>query len=591
MMCPGVPYITKNITTPSTPLMFKDPNRSSTQPIVAISLVVLFTVQIGLSQVPKVAPLSEKQSLLLIDLQNLAAQATNLTSGLARARANAEIADPLWTLDEQRAKELLKEAYGLTLPDPVPTTSPTSSGSKKSPSLPTPLGLARRELRKRVLQLASRDRTFAGSLIKLQEDTGNSSVSNDKVTLAKQAFGDNDIEAGSKYLSEALRADPTAMATTTINELAKKDRAAADKLILDYLGILRGVPMLSPDDLAPIYLVLFQLIFPNLTPGQNVAPPSPEVMRAYFLYVINSLNALEQVSPGSVPRFRTLLLYAWSPINQYARDLIPAFLRLEALSRNSQDTGPIPNIHDIVEADQKTLKKRLEVNLDSETPDPLIIQAGIRNAEFKKARKAIDRMEESDTKNQLLDLVNAREAMALTAKGAIDSAEVLAVKLRGAVRIIEAYTALIAKSEKTAQKISLGYRALEQLRRASNQPEISPMAPAGLGPTGKETDPKLGSLSKLFLITVSLDNDLAQSVLQETIMAMNRTDLDASQGRLGFDPTLFKEATAKNQVLAEQSALSISDPLRRIVALAAIDKGKIEKLNKEQSAKTKTAVK
>src|SRR5437660_12915983 len=97
--------------------------QSLTRLIVALSLVVLFTIQIGLSQVPNVAPLSEKQSLLLIDLQNLAAQAANLTSRLARARANAEIADPLWTLDEQRAKELLGEAYKLTFPDPVPNAS------------------------------------------------------------------------------------------------------------------------------------------------------------------------------------------------------------------------------------------------------------------------------------------------------------------------------------------------------------------------------------------------------------------------------------------------------------------------------------
>lgn len=565
--------------------------RPLTRSFVAISLVVLFTIQIGLSQVPNAAPLSEKQSLLLIDLQNLAAQATNLTSGLARARANAEIADPLWTLDEQGAKELLKEAYKLTFPDPVPNASPARSGSKKSFSFPTSVESARRELRNRVLQLAARDRAFASSLIKLQQDTGNSNAHIDKATLAKQAFGDNDIEAGSKYLIEALHADPTAMSATTINGLATKDRAAADKLILEYLGILRSFPMLSPDDLARVYFVLFQLIFPNLTPGQKVPPPSPEVMRAYLLYVLDNLSALEQVSPGSVRRFRTVLLYAWSPINQYARDLIPSFLKLEALSRSSQDTGPIPNIQDIVDADKKSQNKRLELNLESENPDPMVIQAAVRNAEFKKARKAIDRMEESDTKNQLLDLVNAREAMALTSKGAIDSAEVLAVKLRGAVRIIEAYGALIAKSDKPAQKISLGYRALEQLRRASNQPENSPMMPAGLGPTGREIDPKLSSLSKLFLIIVSLDDDLAQSVLQETILAMNRTDVDSNQGRLGFDLTLFKEATAKNQLRAEQAAGSISDPLRRIVALAAIDKGKIDTLNKDRTTKNVTAEK
>src|SRR5205807_7585454 len=181
--------------------------------------------------------------------------------------------------------------------------------------------------------------------------------------------------------------------------------------------------------------------------------------------------------------------------------------------------------------------------------------------------------------------------MALASKGAIDDAEVLVLKLRGAVRIIEAYGALIAKFDKPAQKISVGYRALEQLRRASNQPEISPMMPGGLGPTGREIDPKLSSLSKLLLIIVSLDDDLAQSVLQETILAMNRTDVDSNHGRLGFDPTLFKEASAKNQLQAEQAAGSISDPLRRLVALAAIDKWKIDRLKKDRPTKNVIAEK
>jgi len=46
-----------------------------------------------------------------------------------------------------------------------------------------------------VLQLASRDRAFAGSLIKPQKDTENGSAASDNATLAKQAFGENDIDA------------------------------------------------------------------------------------------------------------------------------------------------------------------------------------------------------------------------------------------------------------------------------------------------------------------------------------------------------------------------------------------------------------
>ncbi|HYX27501.1 MAG TPA: hypothetical protein VE863_02960 [Pyrinomonadaceae bacterium] len=556
------------------------------KPIIAISLVALFSIQNGLSQVPSVAQLSEKQSLLLLDLQNLAAQAAGLTSGLARARSYAEIADPLWSLDKQGAKKLLSEAYKLTSPD----VSPVSSGSKDKYSIPTPLESARREVRGRVLQLASRDREFAGNLIKPQKDAENSSASSDNATLAKQAFGDNDIEAGRKYLTDAVHADPIAMPVTAINELAKRDRAAADKLIMEYLGMLRSVPLLSPDDQARVYFVLLQLIFTNLIPAQKAPPPSAEVMRAYLVYVLDNLGALEQVSPGSLHRFRIVLLYAWSPINQYARDLIPSFMRLEALSRSSQDTGPIPNIEDIVAANKKSQNKQLEQNIESETPDPLVIQAGIRNGEFNKARKAIDRMEPSDIKDQLLDLVNSRESIALTSKGRIDNAELLALKLHGAVRLIETYTVLITKASKPEQKISFGYRALEQLRRARNQPEVPAFMSAG-APTGKETDPKLSSLSKLFLITVALDNDLAQSVLQETILAINWTDVDSSEGRLGFDPNLFKEATRKNLVQAELAVASINDPLRRIVALAVMDKEKIDKLNKERPTKSETPAK
>jgi hypothetical protein len=561
--------------------------RSLTRPIVAISLVVLFTVPNGLSQVPNVAPLSEQLSLLLIDLQNLAAQATNLTNNLARARANTEIADSLWRLDEQSAKELLIEAYKLTFPDPVPDASPARSESKKSLSFPTSVESARRELRNRVLLVASRDKAFASSLIKLYKDNMDSTSAHiDNAILAKQAFGDNDIEAGSKYLIDALHADPTqTMAGFLIRDLAKRDRAAADKLIIEYLGILRGVSLSSSEERFRVFLVLLQLIFPNLTPDKTAPAPGPEVMRAYSLYILDTLSAWEQVSPGSLSRYRTLLVTVWSPINQYARDLIPYFMRLESLSRSSRDTGPIPTLQDIVDAGKKGQNKQLEQNLESETPDPMVIQATVRNGDFNKARKAIDRLEASETKDQLLDLINAREAMALTSKGRLDNAEVLVLKLRGAVRIIEAYGALINKSDKPAQKISLGYRALEQLRRASNQPENSPLMPAGLGPTGREIDPKLSSLSKLFLMIVSLDDDLAQSVLQETILAMNRTDVDSNQGRLGFDSTLFREATAKNQLQAEQAAGSISDPLRRIVALAAIDKWKIDRLNKQRATK------
>ena len=148
---------------------------------------------------------------------------------------------------------------------------------------------------------------------------------------------------------------------------------------------------------------------------------------------------------------------------------------------------------------------------------------------------------------------------------------------------------MIAKyANDTPQKVSMGYRALNQLRTATNVPP-SPLAglPEGLAPSGREVDPRLWSLSKLLLTVMSLDDDLAQTVLAEIILSANRTGVDASQGRLGFDPTVFRAAMSRKPVSADDAAAALTDPLRRIVAQAVINKWKVDNLIKAQQIKPK----
>ncbi len=93
------------------------------------------------------------KGLLLSDLQVLDAKSVKLDNGLARAVAKAEIAAALWSLDNERAKALLREAYKLTLPDEaqnksrdVPIGAPPKPSGKEE--------VNRNLVRSRVLEIA-----------------------------------------------------------------------------------------------------------------------------------------------------------------------------------------------------------------------------------------------------------------------------------------------------------------------------------------------------------------------------------------------------------------------------------------------------
>ncbi len=62
------------------------------------------------------------------------------------------------------------------------------------------------------------------------------------------------------------------------------------------------------------------------------------------------------------------------------------------------------------------------------------------------------------------------------------------------------------------------------------------------------------------------------------VQAANRSELDTSQGRTGFDADVFKQLAAKNELRAEQAALNLKDELRQIVARASIAQWKAKEL-------------
>src|SRR5205085_10329146 len=103
--------------------------------------------------------------------------------------------------------------------------------------------------------------------------------------------------------------------------------------------------------------------------------------------------------------------------------------------------------------------------------------------------------------------------------------------------------------------------------------------------TSRELDPVLLSLSKLAKAVLPINESLAFEVLDEAVRTANVSEMDTGQGRTGFDADLFKQFAAKNDARTRQAAETFKDPLRRIVALAAIYEQQAMQLMKQTKIK------
>jgi hypothetical protein len=98
------------------------------QPLILILVFLAIFSSASLAQTtsppePSGGETALRRNLLLTDLRSLEIEVLKLDKPLARALAQAEIADAVWTLDKEWAKKLLREAYELTLPDEAEQTS------------------------------------------------------------------------------------------------------------------------------------------------------------------------------------------------------------------------------------------------------------------------------------------------------------------------------------------------------------------------------------------------------------------------------------------------------------------------------------
>lgn len=531
-----------------------------------------------------------KKLLLVNELQSLNAKSLKLDQPLARALAKAEIADAAWTLEREWAKGLLREAYELTFPDEDEQRKLREQPVGTEPTLLTGVARARSDVRFRILGIAGRDKKFGDQLIRLGAETlGRIEEHTTYTTLAVNAIAAGDKTAASDYLLRAINADPSQItASFAINELAIKDRAAADQLILKYMEQLKAFPLSVKDhSIFRGIIILNQLAFPAyfMGPlGKDVPPPGAAVMKAYVYCIVESFSKVEQREPGNLQIIRDLLLFAWQPLKKYAPELTAQFLELEKASRSpGQDS--MPPSQSLGEQSRDRYERRLKDALESGHPDDMTIHTAMSRGDYDKARKMIGMLDDGARKTQLMEVVNMREAMSLADKDDFAGAQRLAEQLTSATSILAVYPKVIdrcvAKKDQ-ACAASFLYQAVKQLKRANTEPPKPPEGiPLAVMPSSAEFDPILMGLSKLARSVAQVDESAALEVLDETVSAANRSNVDTKQGRTGLDMEVFRLLARQNETRVEQSAEALKDPLRQIVALATINREKAEELAKK----------
>lgn len=558
-------------------------------PSVLLSALFLFASCAYSQRSPKNdAEYELRKAVLLSDVKTLVLDIPKLDSPLARAMAQAEIADAAWTLDRMWARSLLKRAYQLTYltEEEKRKLGPEPPGT--SPRPPTVIGRARDEVRRRILSVARRDKEFADQLI----IASSAHVSKDDrqmmyAQLASMALEEGNNEAASSLILENMAIDPTQlMLVQLINALALKDRTAADKVILEYIVKLSTAQLAEGwfGERVRSGILLRWVVFPNSffpDPNRPIPSPGPEVMRAYVRYVIESLSARQQTDPGSLPTDRTFLLSAWLPLNQHAPEFRERFMQLEPLSRTPGNDASLP-IKSNEELDQELIRKRQTEALNSNEPNAQWIDSMILSEEFEAARKLIARLPDEEQRRQFTEKLNTKEAISLTRKGDLLGSLMLAERLTTVSSIQQVYPLIIqghAKKKDHQAAIATVHQAVRQLNQVKPSPVNTQSGmPAEFVPTATERDGMLSALGKLAKVVVPIDTLLAAEIVDKVVARANKSQMDTTQGRIGIDSDLFKVLASKDEVRARSAAEGFKDRLRRIVALAAIYQWKAKEL-------------
>jgi len=516
-----------------------------------------------------------QKSVLLSNLSDLDVDAVNLNSPLARAIVKTEIADVAWNLDKQWARQLLKDAFELALPDKEMRRKLQKIKKGDNPVEPTNETIPQNEVRSKVLAIARRDPAFADELAQIaKEEMGELEEFQTYSSAAFMASQAGDMKQAKEYARKSFETDPSrGIPWGVIAQMAVKDRGEADKLLLEFIQELRSFPIDSTNA-GRIFSSLRFAVSPaplsRISQGRKIPGAGKEAMRAYYGFLIESLLGMESRELGASMKFRGEIVSVWPFVSQQAPELADSYLKLEAISRipGEADSLPTSSPEEINKARYETVVRNAKAN-KSQNEIVDAIKMALGRQDYETCRELIDKLPADDLRSSYFEDVNRREAISLLDENDFDGAARIAGKLNNVSSLIQVYPQMIKFCVDKKNLHCINSLTSELTRKLEKKSESSKAA---------------FILSRVAATVAAKDGAIAMDLLGQAISAANASDVKRTAEnsyRVEFDNKAFELLALNYEGQTFQMAKSLDDRLYRSLALAAIYRRKSNALLKK----------
>ncbi|MDX2044286.1 MAG: hypothetical protein SF097_23965 [Acidobacteriota bacterium] len=513
-----------------------------------------------------------QRELLLSELSNLDANVIGLSSTLARAVVKAEIADAVWGMDKRWAGQLLKEAFELALPDKETRQKLKELKKGSNPIEPTREMLAQEQVRRKILAVAKRDAAFFEELVKLgKEQMGEAEEVKSHSSSAYEALQAGDKKQAIESINKLFDTDPTQVSVGgAIREMAIRDRAEADKLVIGYIQALWNFPV-SSDNVHRVVSSLRSSVFPAPPfdkQGRKIPVAGEEAQRAYYGFLIECLLGVEQREPGTAMKFRQLIVSMWPYISQQATNLTAEYLKLESVSRipGRPDTLPTVSAEERNRNDYENATKNLNAS-NSVSEIVSAIGRALGQQDFETSRRLTELLPQGQLRSEYTEKVNWREAVSLLGKKDFDGAAKLASKLTEASSISDVYPQLIRNCVDKKDTGCVNSFTSELTKKLE---KVDPMKAVLI-------------LSGIAATIASKDEPMALELLASAASVANTNGVKRAKHEehvVGFECKAFELLTPTNEARVRQMADILIDRFQRQMAFAAIYRAKANALSK-----------
>jgi hypothetical protein len=555
---------------------------------------------------------AERRAALLAEVRALGAESRELLKPLDAASARAEVAYAAWTLDREWAKSLLREALALTFPAEVDRAKLRERPIGAELQLGPAENGARGRVRRRVFQIAARDRDFARELSDTAgRELGRVEATERETAMASAAADEGRLEEAAELILRAAESEPTLLNVgQAINHVAARDRAAGDRLILAYVERLRRLPLSAFTErnhtALRVPLTVAIMLRPTELQFFSNAPtvpatPGREVVRAYVAFITDTMTRIEQ-EHGDLTHMHGFIPTVWPSMMQYAPEYAAQLAALERASRRPGQAAPALRTFAEIKVEYDPSKKYEErLKTARKTKDPLQLEmaadAAMKQKDFEEARKLIALMDDGETKTHLTEQVNLKESLHLLGAGDLAGAERLARQLNNVASVIQVYPPLarrLAKDGDAGRAALLADEAGRRLRASAERSNTNDnFIPALLAPVAGsirlyKQSRALEGMSEVALAVEPVAPQSALDLLDALVDTAAKARVTSELGSVNFNPEAFARLSARDAGRVRSTAARLEDRLQRIAALAAVYRGEAERLEKKEAVEKKS---